>query len=69
MRSITISPFTADVRAGHLERFAVPGLEGLVFPNGAGKPVASSSLWNQHFGWALSVTAVRARRAVFLVAR
>ncbi|MDP9442657.1 MAG: tyrosine-type recombinase/integrase, partial [Actinomycetota bacterium] len=61
VRSITISPFTAEVLAGHLERFALPGLDGLVFPNGAGKPVASSSFWNQHFRRALERAGIRCR--------
>ncbi len=59
VRSITISPFTAEVLAGHLERFAVPGLDGLVF--GAGKPVAESSFWNQHFRRALERAGIRCR--------
>lgn len=61
VRSITISPFTAEILAPHLERFAVPGLDGLVFPNGAGKPVASSSFYNQHFRRALSRAGIRCR--------
>jgi integrase len=32
IRSITISSFTASVLADHLERFALVGLDGLVFP-------------------------------------
>lgn len=50
---ITLSPFTASELAGHLEQFAVSGADGLVFPNGAGNPIASSSFWNQHFAPAL----------------
>lgn len=61
VRSITISPFTAEILAPHLERFAVPGLDGLIFPNGAGKPVASSSFYNQHFRRALTRTGIRCR--------
>ncbi len=41
VRSITISPFTAYVLADHLDRFALPGLDGLVFPNRAGTPARS----------------------------
>ncbi len=61
VRSITISPFTAGVLAGHLERFALPGTDGLVFPNGAGKPPASSSFWNQHFRRALERAGIGCR--------
>lgn len=61
VRSITVSPFTADLLGGHLERFANPGLDGLVFPNGAGNPVASSSFWNQHFQRALHQAGLKCR--------
>ncbi len=36
VRSITISGVTAEVLTGHLERYSVPGPDGLVFPNAAG---------------------------------
>ncbi len=49
VRSITVSPFTAEVLTDHVERFSAPGPDGLVFPNGAGNPVQSSSFWNNHF--------------------
>jgi integrase len=49
VRSITVSPFTAEVLTDHVERFGAPGPDGLVFPNGAGNPVQSSSFWNNHF--------------------
>jgi integrase len=39
--------------AEHLERFAMPGRDGLVFPGGTGRPLASSSFWNNHFTPAL----------------
>ena len=42
-RSITVSPFTADVLSEHLERSANPGPDGLVFPNSAGNPLSASS--------------------------
>ena len=42
-RSITISPFTAEVLAEHLDRYSGSGPDGLVFPNGAGNPTISSS--------------------------
>jgi hypothetical protein len=48
-RSITISPFTARVLGEHLERFPEPGLDGLVFVNGAGQPLISSSLHTHNY--------------------
>jgi integrase len=59
--SITISPFTASVLARHLERFALPGLDGLVFPNRAGHPLISSSFWNNVFAPAMAKAGVRCR--------
>ena len=53
VRSITISPVTADLLAEHLERFGAPGPDSLVFTNAAGNPIASSSFYNQHFSKAL----------------
>jgi integrase len=53
VRSITISPVTEGLMAEHLERFAMPGRDGLVFPGGTGRPLASSSFWNNHFTPAL----------------
>jgi integrase len=61
VRSITISPFTASVLAVQLERFALPGLEGLVFPNRAGHPLISSSFWNNVFSPAMARAGVRCR--------
>lgn len=61
VRSISISAFTADFLADHLERFANPGADGLVFPNGAGNPVASSSFWNNHFSRALRRAGLQCR--------
>ncbi len=56
IRSITISQFTADLLARHLETMSGSGVDGLVFPNAAGNPLVSSSFWNNHFrralGWA-----------------
>jgi integrase len=49
VRSITISTTTASVLAEHLEQFAESRPDGLVFPNGAGHPIISSSFWNNHF--------------------
>ncbi len=61
VRSITISAVTADVLRDHLERFAQPGSAGLVFCNGAGNPISSSSFRGQHFGRALRATALSCR--------
>ena len=61
VRSITISAITASVLADHLDWFANAGPDGLVFPNGAGRPVISSSFWNNHFTPALVRTGVSCR--------
>lgn len=61
IRSITISGVTADVLGEHLERFAAAGVDGLVFRNAAGKPIAASSFWNNHFARALRKTQLACR--------
>ncbi len=61
VRSITISPFTATVFSDHLERFAQPGLDGLVFPNRAGNPLISSSFHTNYFKPALEKARVACR--------
>jgi integrase len=61
VRSITISSLTASVLAEHLEHFATPGLDGLVFPNRAGHPLISSSFWNNVFSPAMARAGVRCR--------
>lgn len=61
VRSISLSPFTADVLAEHLERFALAGPDGLVFPNRAGNPLISSSFWNNVFAPAMARAGVRCR--------
>jgi integrase len=48
-----VSAFTAEVLRDHTERFALPGPDGLVFPNTAGNPLSSSSFRTHHFGRAL----------------
>jgi integrase len=53
VRSITISPVTAEIMVDHSERFAAVGPDGLVFPNSAMNPISSSSFWNNHFTPAL----------------
>lgn len=47
-RSISISSVTAELLADHLDRFSNPGVDGLVFPNGAGNPIIQSS-FHTHF--------------------
>jgi integrase len=49
VRSITVSPFTAGLLAHQLDHFAEPGVDGLVFVNAGGRPIISSSFWNNHF--------------------
>jgi integrase len=61
VRSISISPYTATVLARHLERHALSGLDGLVFPNRAGHPLISSSFWNAVFAPAMTRSGVRCR--------
>ncbi len=61
IRSITISPVTAELLASHLERFSIPGPDGLVFPNAAGNPIASPSFWNNQFAPALERASLSCR--------
>ncbi|HZU72449.1 MAG TPA: tyrosine-type recombinase/integrase [Acidimicrobiales bacterium] len=61
VRSITISSFTAGLLAHHLDHFAEPGVDGLVFVNEAGHPLISSSFWNNHFRRALRRAGVSCR--------
>jgi hypothetical protein len=61
IRSITIAPFTGEILASHLERFANPGEDGLVFPNAAGNPLASASFLTHHFLPAQRQAGVRCR--------
>jgi integrase len=49
IRSITISPVTAEVLAEHVERFSGSGPDGLVFTNKVGGPIISSSFCSNHF--------------------
>lgn len=48
VRSISISREAAAIVAEHIDRFATPGLDSLVFPNKAGNPLISSS-FGQHY--------------------
>lgn len=61
VRSITISRETAAILAEHVERFTVPGLDSLVFPNKAGNPLISSSFWQHYFKPALDAVGVACR--------
>jgi integrase len=61
VRSITLSAVTAELLAEHLERFALPGADALVFPNAAGNPLISSSFWNGHFAPAQRRSGVHCR--------
>ena len=49
VRSITISTFTATVLAAHWDVYVRPAKDALVFTNGAGQPMASSSFLTHHF--------------------
>jgi integrase len=60
-RSITVSPFTADILSEHLERSANPGPDGLVFPNAAGNPLSTSSFQSHHFNKAQRLAGVSCR--------
>ena len=61
VRSITLSSVTAEILAHHLEQFASPGRDGLVFPNAAGNPIATASFWNNHFARAQRASGVSCR--------
>jgi integrase len=49
VRSITISPVCAEILTDHLERFAAPSVDGLVFVNRASNPLISSSFRTHYF--------------------
>ena len=61
VRSITISAFTAEVLAEHLESFSLPGIDGLMFPNAAGRPITSQSFLSNHFKPARDAVGVACR--------
>jgi integrase len=61
IRSITLAPFTAEILAEHVDRFANLGPDGLVFSNAAGNPLASSSFLTHHFLPAQRLADVRCR--------
>jgi len=49
VRSVSISPVTAETLSDHLDRFAAPTVDGLVFVNRAGNPLISSSFRTHYF--------------------
>ncbi len=61
VRSITISRMTAEVLASHLERYAGPGRDGLMFPDTAGNPLTESSFYVHHFKKAQVATGLKLR--------
>ena len=61
IRSITISPQTAEIIRSHLDRYADRGPDALVFPNKAGNPLISSSFWQHYFQPALQKAGLRVR--------
>ena len=61
VRSITMSPPTAERLAAHVAQFANDGPDGLVFPNSAGNPIAAPSFLNNHFLRAQRVAGVSCR--------
>jgi len=62
VRSITISAEVAEILIDHMERFAAPGPDSLVFPNKAGNPLISSSFWQHYFQPALRTAGLAALR-------
>ena len=61
VRSITISSSSVELLARHLGLFSEARPDGLVFPNGAGRPLVSSSFWNNHFAPALGSAGLSCR--------
>ena len=55
------SPFTASLLAAHLESFARPGPDALVFANAAGNPLTASSFLTHHFSKAQVAAGVSCR--------
>ncbi len=60
-RSISISPHIAELVAEHIDAYSDSGKDALVFTNGSGAPISSSSFLTHHFG--------PARKAVGLACR
>ena len=61
VRSITLSRFSAGVLETHMSIYTLPDADALVFANGAGNPLASSSFLTHHFSPAQSAAAVSCR--------
>jgi integrase len=61
VRSITLSPFTAGILAAHVDLLTILGRDELVFPNGAGNPLSSSSFLTHHFSKARTASSVSCR--------
>jgi integrase len=61
VRSITLAPFTASLLGAHLDLHAKPGPDELVFANGAGNPLSSSSFLSNHFAKAQAAAGVSCR--------
>jgi integrase len=61
VRSISISRETAAIVAEHVERFAPPGLDALVFTNKVGNPLLSSSFGQHYFRRALQSVGIACR--------
>jgi integrase len=61
VRSITVSPVTAEILLDHVERFVAVGPEAAVFANTVGSPLISSSFWQHHFSKALRAAEVSCR--------
>ena len=61
VRSITVSPVTAELLVDHVERFVAVGPDAAVFANTVGSPLISSSFWQHHFSKALRAAEVSCR--------
>ena len=61
VRSITISPETAEILAEHVGSVVGPGPDSLVFPNKVGNPLISSSYWQHYFQPALRTAGFKCR--------
>jgi len=61
VRSITLSAFTVELLVEHLRATGCNGRDDLVFTNGAGNPIASSSFLTGHFRKAQTAVNIRCR--------
>lgn len=53
-RTITVPKFIGELLTEHLETVALPGPDGLVFPNAVGRPIMGSSFRSNVFGSAVA---------------